>query len=101
MRAYSPRRLTLFPLIYGGALALMAILFAYAAVQGQFGILRRVQVEAETQTLIEERQALQDEVARMENLTRRLSDDFLDLDLLDERARDILGLMRADDLVVR
>jgi cell division protein FtsB len=39
-------------------------------------------------------------VARMENLTHRLSDTFLDLDLLDERARDILGLMRHDELVI-
>ncbi len=27
----------------------------------------------------------------MQNLTRRLSDDYLDLDLLDERAREVLA----------
>ena len=37
----------------------------------------------------------------MRNLTRRLSDDYLDLDLLDERARDVLGLVRADELIIR
>ena len=37
----------------------------------------------------------------MENLTSRLSDDYLDLDLLDEQARDVLGLVRADEIVVR
>jgi len=37
----------------------------------------------------------------MENRTRRLSDEYLDLDLLDERARAVLGLVRADDLVIR
>ena len=36
----------------------------------------------------------------IENLTRRLSDDYLDLDLLDERARDVLGLLRADEIVI-
>jgi cell division protein FtsB len=37
----------------------------------------------------------------MENLTTRLSDDYLDLDLLSERARDILGYVRADEIVIR
>jgi cell division protein FtsB len=35
------------------------------------------------------------------NLTRRLSDDFLDIDLLDQQARDVLGYMRADEIVIR
>ena len=37
-------------------------------------------------------------VARV--LTRRLSDDFLDLDLLDEMARQVLGHMRPDEIVL-
>jgi len=36
----------------------------------------------------------------MENLTRRLSDSYLDLDLLDERARNVLGLARSDEIIV-
>lgn len=75
--------------------------FAFAAVQGPSGILRRVQLQAETQELIAERDHLQAEVDQMSNLTRRLSDDFLDIDLLDERARAVLGLMRADEVIIR
>ena len=30
----------------------------------------------------------------------RLSDDYLDLDLLDQQARDVLGLVRSDEIVV-
>jgi cell division protein FtsB len=37
----------------------------------------------------------------MQNLTLRLSDDYLDLDLLDEQARDVLGYLRADEIVIR
>lgn len=37
----------------------------------------------------------------MQNLTRRMSDEYLDLDLLDERAREILGLIRADEVILR
>lgn len=79
----------------------LGLYFAFAAVQGPSGILRRVQLESETAELEVERDKLQAEVARMQNLTRRLSDEYLDIDLLDERARDVLGLIRADEAVIR
>ena len=89
----------------GSALALAIVLmlggyFTFAAVQGDHGLFRRVQIEAETRALVVERDALHAELARLENLTRRLSDNWLDLDLLDERARDTLGLIRSDEVVI-
>ena len=75
--------------------------FTFAAVRGDHGLFRRAEIEAQADTLRAERDRLQAEVARMENLTRRLSDDYLDLDLLDEQARDVLGMIRADEIVVR
>ena len=58
-------------------------------------------IEVEGDRLAGELKSLEGEVARMENLTRRLSDDYLDLDLLDQQARDVLGVMRSDEIVVR
>lgn len=75
--------------------------FIFAAVQGDFGVFRRAEIMVETRTLDAELQELKIELARMENLTRRLSDTYLDLDLLDERARDMLGMIRTDEIVVR
>jgi len=75
--------------------------FAYAAVQGDYGLFRRAEIEAQNAELARQLGALESEVARMENLTRRLSDDYLDLDLLDEQARDVLGLLRGDEIVIR
>jgi len=75
--------------------------FTFAAVQGDYGLFRRAEILDEAARLEAERDMLRQEVARMENLTRRLSDDYLDLDLLDAQARDILGLVRADELVIR
>ncbi len=80
---------------------LLAVYFTFAAVQGDFGVFKRAEVEAETRVLQQELAELRAEVARMENLTRRLSDDYLDLDLLDEQARDMLGMIRPDEIVIR
>lgn len=83
-----------------GALA-MGLYFTFAAVQGDYGLFKRVEINAEARALRAELTVLQAEVAQMENLTRRLSDRFLDLDLLDEQARDVLGMIRADEIVIR
>ena len=78
-----------------------SVYFVLAAVQGEFGLIRRMEVQAEADALRIERDLLRAEVARMENLAKRLSDDFLDLDLLDEQAREVLGLIRTDEIVIR
>jgi cell division protein FtsB len=75
--------------------------FTFAAVQGDFGLFRRVEVTAEAEILSRELERMQAEIAVIENLTRRLSDDYLDLDLLDQQARSVLGLLRADEIVIR
>ena len=82
------------------ALAL-GLYFTFAAVQGDFGLFRRAEIDVEKAQLAAELVTLKAEVARMENLSRRLSDDYLDLDLLDQQARDVLGLVRADEIVIR
>ncbi len=87
--------------LYFGAAIVMGVYFTFAAVQGQFGLFNRVQVQAEITVLQEQRDTLAAELAAMENRTRRLSDEYLDIDLLDERARAVLGLVRSDDLVIR
>ncbi|WBU57447.1 FtsB family cell division protein [Paracoccus sediminicola] len=95
------QRLSLSAIVIVLLAVLASLYFAFAAVQGPSGLMRRIQLEAETETLRAERDALQAEVDEMENLTHRLSDDYLDLDLLDERAREVLGLMRPDEVIIR
>ncbi len=74
--------------------------FTFAAVQGDHGLFRRVQVHAEADALRAERDSLRAELAELRNLNRRLSDGALDLDLLDERARDVLGQLRLDEVIL-
>ncbi|MEM8802290.1 MAG: septum formation initiator family protein [Pseudomonadota bacterium] len=88
-------------LIFFSAAFALSIYFTFAAVQGDYGLFRRVEIEAEARDVAAELDALRGDVARMENLTLRLSDTFLDLDLLDEQARQVLGLLRADEIVIR
>ena len=75
--------------------------FTFAAIQGDYGVFRRVQINAEAADLRAERDQLAAELARTRNLTKRLSDDYLDIDLLDEQLRDVLGYLRADEVVIR
>lgn len=75
--------------------------FTFAAVQGDYGVFRRVEISAEASALSRELDALDSEIVRIENLTKRLSDDYLDLDLLDQQARSVLGYLRADEIVIR
>lgn len=88
-------------ILFFAVMVTAGLYFVFAAVQGDYGVFRRAEVEAETRALRAELAELEAQVTRMENLTHRLSDGFLDLDLLDERARDTLGMVRGDEIVVR
>ncbi|WP_135448768.1 MULTISPECIES: FtsB family cell division protein [Tabrizicola] len=91
---------------FGGVIYLilafgLGVYFTFAAVQGDYGMFARIAINAEAADLTEERDRLAAELAEMQNLTRRLSDDYLDLDLLDQQTRDVLGYMRADEIAIR
>jgi cell division protein FtsB len=88
-------------LIYFATAFALSTHFTFAAVQGDFGLFRRVEISGEADVLNRNLAQLTSEIAEMENLTRRLSDDYLDLDLLDQQARSVLGLLRADEIVIR
>ncbi len=83
----------------GGAL-LLGSYFSYAALQGDSGIFRRIQIIDQATELQKELDRLNTEIGKMRNLTLRLSDDYLDLDLLDERARKVLGYIRTDEIII-
>lgn len=75
--------------------------FTFSAIQGPLGVVTRVETNAEHARLARTRDELAADVTTLSNKTRRLSDNYLDLDLLDERARAVLGYVRVDDLVIR
>ena len=95
------RRAPLGVLLYFSGALMLGLYFTFAAVQGDFGVFKRAEIDAEGRALTQELAILQMQVDQLENLTRRLSDTYLDLDLLDEQARDMLGMVRADEIVIR
>lgn len=91
---------------FGGVVYILGIIaagiyFTFASVQGDYGLFNRVRIDAEAAALQADRDALAQEIAALRNKTRRLSDDYLDLDLLDEQARSVLGMVRGDEVVLR
>ncbi|PIV75094.1 MAG: septum formation initiator precursor [Rhodobacteraceae bacterium CG17_big_fil_post_rev_8_21_14_2_50_65_11] len=81
-------------------LLLVGAYFTFTAVQGDYGLFRRIQIEAERAAYEAELDALRNETAEYALLTRRLSDDYLDLDLLEDQARRRLGYLRPDEIVL-
>ena len=89
------------PLLFFAIAFALSLYFTFAAVQGDFGLFRRAEILADANDMRAHLAEVRAEVAQMENLTHRLSDDYLDLDLLDEQARSVLGMVRADEIVIR
>ena len=75
--------------------------FAFAAIQGDYGHIKRIQIESEERRLALRLETLKLEREQLKNKTYRLSDWYLDLDLLDERVRKVLGMARVNDVIIR
>jgi len=97
----TPSRISLGGIFYLVLAFTLGGYFTFAAVQGDYGVFRQVEIAAEADALRIERDRLATELAELQNRTMRLSDEYLDIDLLDEQARDVLGYVRADEIVIQ
>ena len=88
------------PAAYILLLGVIAV-FAHSGLQSDHGLAAYREAGTEQRRLAAELAALRAERAWMANKVERLSDRYLDLDLLDERARLVLGMVRPDELIVR
>ncbi len=88
------------PVIYMLLIAVLAV-FGHSALQGEHGLAALRQAEALERELTVELAAIGEERRAMANIVGRLDERNLDLDLLDERARAILGYARREELMIR
>ncbi|MEM6547241.1 MAG: septum formation initiator family protein [Pseudomonadota bacterium] len=78
-----------------------AVVFAHSGLQGSHGLAALREAAAEETRLAAELASVSAERAELANRVRRLDERYLDLDLLDERARAVLGYIREDELMIR
>ena len=88
------------PTIYILLIAVLAV-FGHSGLQGELGLGALRQAEALERDLTAELAAVREDRRARRNLVDRLGTDNLDLDLLDERARAVLGYVRREELVIR
>lgn len=77
------------------------VVFAQSGLEGEHGLAALHRANALERELTGELAEARAERERLQNLVRRIRPDYLDLDLLDERARAVLGYVRQDELVIR
>ena len=88
------------PAIFVATFAVLAV-FLHSGLQGEHGLVALHEAEALERELTQELARSQAEHAEIANLVSRIQDGNLDLDLLDERARAVLGYVRREDLIIR
>ena len=71
-----------------------------STLQGNNGLFRLFQIEAQEAKLQDELASLRQERAEIEIKTRQLSETPVDPDILEEQARRVLGLARADEVLL-
>ena len=80
-------------------IALTTVYFSITALYGEYGLFILFKKQIEEEHLLEYNSELGMELREWENLTKRISSDYLDLDLLDEQARKILRVARSDEAI--
>ena len=88
------------PAFYILLIGILAV-FGHSGLQGEHGLAALNEAELREQRLTAELAEICDEHRDMKNLVQRLGKGNLDLDLLDERARAVLGYVRREELVIR
>ena len=82
------------------SLLVISFYFTYNAIYGNNGLKKSIVLELEIIELNNKLNSLQKVLFNIEKKTSSLSKKNLDLDLLDEQSRKILGLIRPDEIML-
>ena len=79
---------------------ILSFYFIIASFNGEFGVSTKYQLLAKEKVLTKELGLLIEETKVIKNKISRLSDTSLDLELLDQQARKILGMIGEGELII-
>ena len=79
---------------------ILCLYFIIASFNGEFGISAKYHLLAKEKILANELNTMNKETKIIKNRIKRLSNTSLDLELLDQQARIILGMIGEDELIV-
>ena len=87
-------------IILSAVCSILAFYFIIASFNGEFGVHAKYQLLAKEKTLTKELFLLNEDSLALKNKIKRLSNTSLDLELLDQQARKILGMIGEGELIV-
>ena len=79
---------------------LLSLYFSYSALNGQYGLFNQFDLKAQESALTTELQAIKLKNSALEKKVLRLSNKYLDLDLLDQQSRKFLGLAKSNEIII-
>ena len=79
---------------------ILCFYFIIASFKGEFGVAAKYELLAKEKTLIKQLNLLINENVAIKNKIGRLSDTSLDLELLDQQSRKILGMIGEDEAII-
>ncbi|MBF0678319.1 MAG: septum formation initiator family protein [Devosia sp.] len=88
------------PLALSGMLLAFQAYLGFSAISGQFGIEGRDQIHADIQVLKDRSASLQAEIDAYKHRSSLMNPRHLDPDIVTERARALLNMAHADDILV-
>ena len=79
---------------------ILCLYFIIASFNGEYGVSAKYHLLAKEKVLVDELNIINKETKKIKNRVKRLSDTSLDLELLDQQARIILGMIGEEELIV-
>ena len=79
---------------------ILSFYFILASFNGEFGVSAKYHLLAKEKVLVNDFDIINEETKTIKNRIKRLSDTSLDLELLDQQARIILGMIGEEELIV-